>query len=109
MWASDWQPYPLCDFVHFDVEEVEVLVEVLVFEEALADHLRKRNNSVASARLTAEHKDHDATGGAARGERLREGRSGEERSYRSFRKQRSQPGSSHELNSSPYNHSQHLT
>ena len=76
MWASGWQPYPLCDFVHFDVEEVEVLVEVLVFEEALADHLRERNNSVASARLTEEHKDHDATGAAAPWRALTEGRAG---------------------------------
>jgi len=60
--------YPLGDFVHLDVEEVEVLVEVLVFEETLADHLRRETTALASAGLTAgTPKPHDATGGAALG------------------------------------------
>lgn len=33
--------YSLRYFVHFDVQEVEILIEVLVFEQTFTDHLRK--------------------------------------------------------------------
>lgn len=41
--------YPFRHFVNFNVEEVQILIEVLVFEQAFTDHLRKENHNVASA------------------------------------------------------------
>lgn len=32
--------YPLSHFVYFNVQEVQVLIEVLVFEQAFTDHLK---------------------------------------------------------------------
>lgn len=34
-------PYPLCHFVYFNVQEVQVLIKVLVFEQAFTNHLGK--------------------------------------------------------------------
>lgn len=37
-------PHPFCYFVYFDVQEVQILIEVLVFEESFPDHLREDKN-----------------------------------------------------------------
>lgn len=42
-------PYPLCHFVYFNVQEVQIGIKVLVFEEAFTDHLRKEIHNIASA------------------------------------------------------------
>lgn len=46
--------YPFCHFVNFNVEEVQVLIEVLVFEQAFTDHLREEEHHVASLMLGRE-------------------------------------------------------
>lgn len=46
---SDGTSYPFCNFVYFNVQEVQILIEVLVFEQAFTDHLRTENHDIASA------------------------------------------------------------
>lgn len=41
-------PYPFSHFVYFNVEEVQVLIEVLVFEQAFTNHLREKIHNIAS-------------------------------------------------------------
>lgn len=45
----DGTSYPFCHFVYFNVQEVQILIEVLVFEQAFTDHLRTENHDIASA------------------------------------------------------------
>lgn len=42
-------PYPFCHFVDFNVQEVQILIEVLVFEQAFTDHLEQERQNIASA------------------------------------------------------------
>lgn len=46
---EELKPYPFCHFVDFNVQEVQILIEVLVFEQAFTDHLRKDSRDIASA------------------------------------------------------------
>lgn len=41
--------HPFCHFVYFNVQEVQILIEVLVFEQAFADHLEQESQKIASA------------------------------------------------------------
>ena len=38
--------HPFCHFVYFNVQEVQVLIEVLVFEQAFTDHLKKESTTL---------------------------------------------------------------